>query len=135
MKLSFITFVVVLAGMILLTACGSGSPEASLSDIHLARDPEGTDATSVFSATDTFYVVANIGSAPKGTTVRAVWSGINASGGAEVITEGSRTMEENNFSGPTFFELVTDDIWPLGEYQVELFLNDALVETIRFTVE
>jgi hypothetical protein len=131
MNIKMIALFVALTSM--LIACSPA--EASLSNARTARDPEGTSTTNAFSETDTFYVVTDLSNAPRGTIVRAVWSGINPSGGAELINEGSQTTEENNFKGAIFFELGTDGRWPTGEYQVELFLNDTLVETLSFKVE
>ena len=115
-----------------LTACSTS--EVGLTNPRTAIDPEGRNATSVFAESDTFYVTADLSNAPKGTVVTAVWSAVNTNG-PEVITENSRTIEESTFTGPIYFQLDTDARWPLGEYQVELFLGDVLVETLGFSVQ
>jgi hypothetical protein len=117
----------------LLTACSPSEP--SLSNPRMALDAAGTKATTAYTETDVFYVVTDLSNAPNGTVVKAVWSGLNAGGGAEVINESSQTIGESSFMGPISFQLDTETRWPAGEYQVELFLNDAHVETLSFTVE
>jgi hypothetical protein len=118
-----------------MPACSFSASTANISDAKMARDPEGNDPTKVFSPDETFYCVAELSNAPDDTSVRAVWTAIDVEGANpntkidEVSTTGG--------SGQLQFDLTNQGPWPVGEYKVDLFLNDEQepTRTLEFEVQ
>ena len=110
--------------------------QVSTANIHSAqmtRDAEGTQPTSVFSPTDTFYCHAKLANAPDGTTIKSVWTAVKVEG-----VEPNHVIDEAEItsgSAPIKFNLTGTNPWPPGEYKVDLYLNDKLDQTVTFTVE
>jgi len=52
-------------------------------------------------------------------------------------TEPNLTINEteiNTGSGLVHFQLSNDNLWPLGKYKVEIYLNGKLAKTLEFEV-
>lgn len=119
--------------LLLLTACEFSASTANIGSAILARDEAGTEPTTAFSPTDTFYLLVELNNAPDDTTVRAVWYAVDVGDVAPAntlideatLTSGSATLT---------FDLVSDTQWPPGTYRVELYLNDELSQTLEFSV-
>ena len=58
-------------------ACGVSASTANISDAYLARDPEGTDPTTVFLPDEPFYLIVELANAPDDTVVKAVWVAVD----------------------------------------------------------
>src|SRR5215210_2031865 len=129
-----IWLVIVLVTLTMPT-CSFSASTANISEAKMARDPEGNDPTKVFSPDETFYCVAELSNAPDDTTVRALWTAVDVEGANpntkidEVSTTGG--------SGQLQFDLTNDGPWPVGEYRVDLFLNDEQepTRTLEFEVQ
>jgi hypothetical protein len=125
---------IVLVVLILLAlACNFSASTANIDSAVMARDPAGSDQTDVFDPSDTFYCVVDLQSAPDDTTVRAVWTAVNAEGvdANTLIDETTLTTGSSNLQ----FELSNTDLWPAGQYKVDLYLNDELDRTVEFSVQ
>ena len=118
-----------------VSACGFSASTANISEAQMARDPEGNDPTTVFSPQDTFYAVGELSNAPDDTTVRAVWTAVDVEG-ADPDTRIDEVSATGG-SGPFQFELTNDGPWPVGEYKVDLFLDDEQepARTLEFEVQ
>ena len=119
--------------LLLLTACEFSASTANIGSAILARDEAGTEPTTAFSPTDTFYLLVELNNAPDDTTVRAVWYAVDVGDVAPantLIDEATLTSG----SGTLTFDLVSDSQWPPGTYRVELYLNDELSQTLEFSV-
>lgn len=118
-------------------ACAALSTEMSLENLRMAYDSDGTQVTATFSPSDIFYAVADLSNAPQGTVVKAVWTAVDVVDTEAGLEFQEQTLEisEESFSGTIYFELSNDDIWPSGLYSVNLYLNDASVQSIEFDVE
>jgi hypothetical protein len=131
---SLIRLVIVLVTLT-VPACSFSASTANISEAKMARDPEGKNPTRVFSPDETFYCAAELSNAPDDTTVRALWTAVDVEGANpntkidEVSTTGG--------SGQLQFDLTNDGPWPVGEYRVELFLNDQQepTRTLKFEVQ
>ncbi len=118
-----------------MPACSFSASTANISDAKMARDQEGKQPTKVFSPAETFYCVASLANAPDDTTVKAVWTAVDVEGTKpdtkidEVSTTGG--------SGQIEFDLTNEGSWPVGEYKVDLFLNDEEkpTRTLEFEVQ
>ena len=98
----------------------------------VGADKKVTAATQAFAKKDTIYV--SVDTAGSGTaTLKAKWT--YTTGGKSVpVKEDSQTIQA---TGPsrTEFHISKPDGWPVGDYQVEVLLNDQVVQTKKFTVK
>lgn len=97
----------------------------------LGPDKKVAAATDTFAKGDTIYaVVETTGSG--NATLKARWTYHKGDKSAPV-SEGSQTISA---TGPaaTEFHVSKPDGWPLGDYQVEISLNDQGVGTKKFVV-
>jgi hypothetical protein len=113
-------------------ACEFKVSTANIESAVLARDEAGSDRTAVFAPGDTFYCVVKLANAPDGTTVKAVWTAIEAVG-APANTE-IDSSELTTGSGELHFQLAKPGVWPAGRYKVELYLDGKLDRTLEFQV-
>ena len=114
-------------------ACGVSASTANISDAYLARDPEGTDPTTVFLPDEPFYLIVELANAPDDTVVKAVWVAVDVDDVDfdTVIDEAELTTS----SGQLTFDLSNDGLWPAGNYKVDVYVNDNVAETVEFSVE
>lgn len=85
-------------------------------------------ATTFKANAPAIHVTVQIKDAPTGTRFRARWYPPSQDPlDFELVTDGSRWMDFRLTPAP--------DGFPIGEYQVEIYVNDELVETLIFNVE
>lgn len=118
-------------------ACAFGEP--SLSNVRTALDQDGSQTTSVFSETDTIYVVSDLSNGVQGNVVTSNWYAVSVEGVEPnfLIDSADISITDSSFTGTIyfFFPPPLDGRWPLGEYMVEVLFNGQLVDTVNFTVE
>jgi len=98
----------------------------------LGPDKKVAAATDTFAKGDTIYAVVETtgsGKAP----LKAKWT-YHRGDKTAPVSEDSKTISA---SGPTAteFHVSKPDGWPLGDYQVEILLNDKSVGTKKFVVK
>lgn len=128
-RVSFLLVVLVFASM----ACSFSASTANIASAVTARDPEGTEPTTVFAPDEPFYLIVELGNAPDDTTVKASWTAVDAEG-----VEPNMLIDEAELasgSGTLTFDLTNDNLWPAGSYKVDLYLNNELERTVEFSVE
>lgn len=117
-------------------ACAAGEP--TLSNVRTAFDEDGKQLSSVFSTTDTIYVVSDLANGLKGNVVSSKWivSSVEGYDPGFVIDEVDLTLDEDQlaYSVNFYFEPPTDG-WPVGTYKVEVYFNSVLNSTVEFTVQ
>lgn len=114
-------------------ACSFNFSTANIAEAAMARDPEGTEPTTVFQQDEAFYCVVDLDNAPDDTQVKAVWTAVEAEG-----TDPNLQINETEITsgdGQIHFDLTNDKLWPVGSYKVDLYLNDELAQTLEFEVE
>jgi hypothetical protein len=121
---------------LILSACSVSASTANISAAKMTLDEAGKHPTKVFSPNDqTFYCIAELSNAPEDTKVKAVWTAVDVEGVKPnlEIDESRITADE---SGQLTFDLTNDGPWPVGEYEVELFLNgeEEPSRTLEFEV-
>lgn len=102
-------------------------------DAKLARDPEGSQPTTLFAQDDTFYFLAELVNAPPGTRVRASWTALEVDG--MQLNLPVDEAEITSGSGLLQFKLANNELWPAGRYKIDLYLNDQLARSLEFQVE
>ena len=134
-KVASVGLALVLA--LILSACSVSASTANISDAKMTRDEAGKNPTKVYSPTDTtFYLIAELSNAPEDTTVKAVWTAVDAEGvKPNLKIDESRITADGG--GQLTFDLTNDGPWPVGEYKVDLFLNDGEepARTLKFKVQ
>lgn len=115
-----------------ILACGFNVSTANIADAWMATDESGSTRVTSYGQSDVFYAMVDLRNAPDSTSLKAVWTAVNAEGvpANEVINETTATMG----SGLLHFKLTNDSLWPTGEYKVDIYLNDKLDRTLRFEV-
>lgn len=113
-------------------ACNFSFSTANIEEAKLARDEAGTEQTTVFDQADEFYLVGQLANAPDDTKLKAVWTAVDADG-----VEPNYQLDEKEVTGggDFYFSLSNDQLWPVGAYKVDLYLNEELGRTLEFTVE
>jgi hypothetical protein len=123
--------------VVLSSACTPSGREPVVSNLRMAYDEFGEDQATMFAPSDVIYAVADVKNAPLGTIVDAKWIAVDVEGEEPdlLFQEQSFEVEEDPFSGTIFFQLINDGDWPAGAYKVELYLDDALMQSVEFNVE
>ncbi|MCJ7514295.1 MAG: hypothetical protein MUO23_15190 [Anaerolineales bacterium] len=114
-------------------ACGGSITTANISGAVLSPDASGSPETSVFAPDQqTIYLLVELANAPEDTSVKAVWTAVEAEG-----VEPNFQIDETSLTsgdGTLTFELSNDLQWPTGSYKVDLYLNDKLDRTLPYEV-
>jgi hypothetical protein len=136
MKLQRWPFVLVLVALLGATlACGGevSVSSAKVADAYMSTDEGGDDRTTVFGQNSIFYAQVDLQNAPDDTTLKAVWTVVEAEGfdPGQVVNESEYTTG----SGLVHFMLSYDDLWPIGTYKVDIYLDGKLASTLNFSVQ
>ena len=133
-KVFLVGFLLIFA--LILSACSVSASTANISAAKMTQDEAGKNPTKVFSPNDqTFYCIAELSNAPEDTAVKAVWTAVDVEGvKPNLKIDESRISADE--SGQLTFDLTNEGPWPVGEYKVELFLNDEeeAARTLEFEV-
>jgi hypothetical protein len=123
---------IVLSMVILSLACSFNASTAKIKEAWTARDEAGEDRTTVFGQNDTFYVKVDLANAPDDTTVKASFTAVEAEG--EDPNTFLDDYELTSGDGLLTFNLSNNQLWPIGKYKVDLYLNGELDQTLEFEV-
>lgn len=118
------------------TACEFSASTANITQVVMARgyaNGAAVDPTSTFQPTDVVHGVVTLGNAPEDTKLKAVWTAVDAGDGQYKNTKIDEA--ELTTGGVADFTLSNTKPWPTGTYQVEVYLNDTLVQTVPFSVQ
>ena len=133
-KLFFVALAV-LALMLSSLACEASASTANISNAHMAVDEADSAQTTVYAPdAPSFYCYYDLNNAPDDTVVKGVWTLVSAEGydPKQEIDSAEVTGSDNTY----YFALDRGtDPWPVGEYKIDLYLNDELVETVNFDVQ
>ena len=132
----FLPFVLLVVVLIFATlACNFSASTANITNAHMATDEGDTAQTTVYSPdTATFYCFYDLNNAPDDTVVKGVWTLVSAEG-----FEANSEIDSAEITGSDdsyYFSLDrAADTWPVGQYKIDLFINNNLVETVEFQVQ
>jgi hypothetical protein len=115
-----------------VVACGGSVSTANISNAWMSTDKEGNSKTATFSPDQIFYAQVELKNAPDDTKVKASWTAVSVEG-----TEPNKAIDSAEITsgdGLVHFNLENNGSWPVGQYKVDLYLNDALAKTLTFEV-
>ncbi|NWG34085.1 MAG: hypothetical protein HXY42_06550 [Chloroflexi bacterium] len=137
MKNKLVVLFAVLALVAASLACSFGEP--TLDNVRTAKDQDGNQPSSVFSTTDTIYVVSDLSNGVAGNVITSKWYAVDVENTEPnlMFDEADITIDEDGFNGNVYFYYPppVDGAWPLGSYRVEIYFNDALISAVDFTVQ
>jgi hypothetical protein len=123
-----------ISALVLATlACNFGASTANIKNAWTAQDEEGNQPTTVFAQDEIFYLVVDLANAPGDTVVKATWTAVDVEGEAP-----NTALDENEVTSgddTLYFNLTNDQLWPVGKYKVDIYLNDKLDRTLDFEVQ
>lgn len=134
MKSSKFTLILVLTALILSSmACEFSASTANIADAWMSVDEAGDNPVSAYTQDAVFYAQVDLQNAPDGTILKAVWTAVDVqdTDPGLVITESEFTTG----SGLITFNLSNDNLWPTGEYKVDVYMNGTLTTTLEFSVQ
>jgi hypothetical protein len=135
MNLRQVSFVVVLVALLGATlACGGevSATTAKVADAYLSTDEEGASRTTVYTQDAVFYAQVDLQNAPDDTVLKAIWTVVDAQD-----TDPGLVVNETEYTTGTdvYFTLSNNDLWPIGTYKVDIYLDGELVNTVNFSVQ
>lgn len=133
MKLKQAPILMAVVALILsILACGGSFSTANIGEAWMAADVDGNNRTTTFSQDAVFYAFVDLKNAPDDTQLKAVWTVVNAEG-----IEPNLVLNETEFTSGdavVHFQLENDQLWPVGQYKVDIYLNSNLDKTLTFEV-
>lgn len=133
MKVKKFPILLALAALVLAAlACEFSASTANIADAWTSTDEAGDARTTVFAQDAGFYAQVDLRNAPDDTTLKAVWTAVDAQDTDPnlVITE----TEITTGSDLVHFSLTNGNLWPTGQYKVDIYLDGQLAETLAFEV-
>jgi hypothetical protein len=131
----FFVAMAVLALVFSSLACEASASTANISNAHMAVDEaDSAQTTSYTPDAPSFFCYFDLNNAPDDTVVKGVWTLISAEGydPNQEIDSAEMTGGDNTY----YFSLDgAAEPWPVGQYKIDLYLNDELVETVNFDVQ
>ncbi|MEO5619143.1 MAG: hypothetical protein ABIS67_15340 [Candidatus Eisenbacteria bacterium] len=131
-----------LATSVLAASCGQKAAEeaavpvssVSVAKVDLGRavgeDNRITDETNDFKPNDVIYASVHTRGAAPNATLKVVWTFQDG----QVVDQSERTIAPAG-DAATEFHIAKADGWPVGNYRVEVFLNQISAEVHEFKVE
>ncbi len=128
---------VLILGVIALTAlaCGFNLTTANFADAFMAKDSAGNERTTIYAQGDIFYAIVDLANAPSDTTLRAVWFAVNVQGEQPNTQIDDATTTSGDARLTFNLTNAANTLWPIGQYRVDLYLNDKLEKTLEFEVQ
>lgn len=131
----FSSFVVLVLIAVILSSCSFTT--ANFSNLAMSTGVDGfkpVNVTTKFTTTTpAFYVTGEINNAPDDTVISAVWYYLDAD--ADYMIDQSQYQVEGTNNSFYFSLSIPDNGWPVGTYRVDLYIDDAVDQSIFFTVE
>ena len=129
---------VTLAGFIALILVSCAEPRAaSMTNLRLTSDAEGTTPTLVYSPTDIIYVFCDLTDASAHTRVEVKVRTLAAEGNlpdATIAETESGEISRRYYSGPYGITLSYGPAWPIGLYQADYFLDGTYIGGLAFSI-
>ena len=120
--------IVVLASL----ACGGSFSTANIGEAWLATDAEGGNRTTTFSQDATLNLFVRLNNAPDDTALKVSWLAVDAEG----MAANTLIYETEFTSGDDVvrFYVTNEDLWPIGAYKADVYLNGEFNRSLAFEV-
>lgn len=129
------SFVVLVLIAVILSSCSFTT--ANFSNLTMSTGVDGfkpVNATTKFTTTTpAFYVTGDINNSPDDTVISAVWYYLDTD--SDYMIDQSQYQVEGTNNSFYFSLSIPDNGWPVGTYRVDLYIDDAVDQSIFFTVE
>ncbi|MDD2261091.1 MAG: hypothetical protein PHV04_02295 [Clostridia bacterium] len=129
------SFVVLVLIAVILSSCSFTT--ANFSNLTMSTGVDGfkpVNVTTKFTTTTpAFYVTGDINNAPDDTVISAVWYYLDTD--SDYMIDQSQYQVEGTNNSFYFSLSIPDNGWPVGTYRVDLYIDDAVDQSIFFTVE
>jgi hypothetical protein len=129
----FLIIFVILALLLVSLACDFSASTANISEVYLSMYEDGSEETTAFAQDEIIYCIVVLKNAPDETVVKAEWIAVDVENTEPnfvidivEITTGSDTLT---------FNLSNTGLWPLGDYRVDIYLNEELTNSLAFSVQ
>lgn len=132
-KVLILAAVAILAVVAAACSASFSISTANIRSAKLSANESGDPETTSFAQDDlTVYCIVELANAPSDTVVKSVWTAVDVDGvdPNTVIDEASLTSGDATLT----FNLTNNQLWPVGKYKVDLYLNDKLVRTLEYQV-
>jgi hypothetical protein len=130
-------FIAIMALTVTALACSSGTPEPDrITATHLYQDDgsgnAGAEVTAFAPSDRTMHFMVETNNLVTG-HIKWVFTAVDTSDGQdiEITTVEGDLSEVNNLTA----DLTLPNDWPTGSYKVDIYLNDAMLGTINYTVQ
>lgn len=128
-----IKLLLLLTVVVLASSCAGGGNQPQITQAALYLDPEGNQPTTSFSWKIPFYLIVELSSFEEDTVVQASWIAMDTN---NLAPETVMHIEEKTPETETvLFDLTNEgNFWPIGDYQVNIYLNGKLVQELEYEV-
>ncbi len=131
-------YLILATGMIALAAIlayDAMSIKPGASNFYMATDMVGKHRTTAFSPTNHVYIFFDVKGIAAGTNFQSRWYSLDLAG--QDPNTPLRTIDYTYKEGESklFFELSSIGNWPVGNYKVEVYMNDAKVGEQTFSIQ
>lgn len=118
---------------ILASSCTGGGNRPQIEQAGLYLDSEGNQPTTSFSWRVPFYLIIRLSEAQNDLVVQASWIAVDTNRLApETVLHIEEKTPETEL---VLFDLTNDgNFWPIGDYQVNIYLNGKLAQELEFEV-
>ena len=129
----FILFVLVL--VLVSVACEFSASTANITNVHMSLDENDSQSVSSYAPdAPAFYCYFDLNNAPDDTVIKGTWTLVSADGYDP--NQEIDSVEVTGSDDTYYFSLGGGDgPWPAGQYKIDLYLNDELVQTVNFEVK
>ena len=106
--------------------------------ITLAREAGGKleEVKNFKRADNPEHIVVKLAEGAEGTHVRTVWTNLNAGGATnQKLWEKELVPSKKNRTADFSLSNSNSKLFPTGNYKIEIYLEDELIQTVRYKVE
>lgn len=140
-KLSLISLITTLSIANTVHAADAAKFDCMLTDSTVAGNKPGPQKTDFMKMTPEIFLFCSSNSAKKGQIIKSVWIATDTNNAAppnfkidskELAVTDDAT--DKHVLGTKFSLSKPDKGWPAGHYRVELYLNNDLVQSIKYDI-
>jgi len=132
-RTNLLIFAAILTLLAAALACSFNFSSASIEEAWTSFDQEGEQRTTVYEQDDTFYAIVVLDNAPDETVVKAVFIAVDVEG-EEPNTEIDQA-EVTTGSGQVYFSMSPAQLWPAGQYKVDIYMEDEFDRSLSYEVQ